>query len=289
MLEPLFPPRVGQVLNAFGAITGAGIAISEATLNSSSGGLPFIVVGTLTAVGFAARFAGVSWAISHSSWTMPWLPRVLSWLAFGVVAVLVALVGAPRVMIGFGAFVALDAATGFVKREVKTVVKPKTKGLWSRVKLPLFVGLYLAFVATIHFTVSIYLPYGTLVTWSLLALGFVTLVRRTLVGTKAVEAMLHAPSDHKKHERREEMVPDPQRERAEQVLYALRARGDAGAFLGFVRDIARETDVPAPQLAELEQRIISSFARAGTRREQDIDAALAEVERFLSLKQVERS
>ena len=275
---------MGQVLNFLCALAGAGIAISEATLNSSQGSLPFIVVGGLLAAGFGIRFAGCTIALAQSRWTMPWAARALSWAAFGAVAVLVAIAGAPRVMVVFGAFVAIDASTGLVRREVKKVDKPRKAGLWSRVKVPLFVALYLGAVVAVHVFVSRYLPYGVLVTWTLLALGFAILVRAQLAGPKAIEEMLHAPEDHRRHERREEVVPDPQRRRAEDVLAALKARGDAGAFLEFVRDIARDTEVPAPQLQQLESKILSSFARAGTRREQDIEAALGEVERFLSLR-----
>lgn len=284
VLEPIAPPRVGQVLNFLMAAASAGVAITGATVMSVEGELSVIIVGTLLAAGFATRFGGVTWAQANGQWSMPWAPRVASWILFGIPSVLVALVGATRIMIVYGAFVALDAAGGFVKREVKKVEKRKRAGLWARVKVPLLVAVYLGFVAAVHFTLSVYLPYGTLVTWSLLALGFAVAVRAFLVGPKAPEADLRAPRDHRKHERRVVAVPDPQRAKAEQVLAALKSRGDAGAFLEFVRDSAADAGLRDEETQALEAKILASFARAGTRREQDVDAALGEVERFLKLK-----
>jgi hypothetical protein len=214
---------------------------------------------------------------------MPWTARLLSWLAFGFATTTVAIIGAARLMFVFGAFVALDAATSFVKREVKERAPTKRdRTLWQRLRFPLIVATYLALVVAFHLLVGQYLPYGVLVTWSLLALGFALLLRFTLVGEKADEAWLRAPADHRLHERREESVADPQRVKAEAVLQALQARGDASGFIEFVRTAARDAELGESDALALEQRILASLARAGTRRDEDVQAALLEVERFLS-------
>lgn len=284
VLEPVAPPRVGQALNLLGLLLVAGASLTSATLVSVSGVVPLVSIGVLLALGFLSRFIGITMAKVRDQWTMPWTPRVLSWVAFGVATTLVALIGAARLMFVFGAFVAIDAATAFVKREVKHKAPAKRSGrsLWSRIKFPLFATLYIGAVAAFHFLVGIYLPYGVLVTWTLLALGFCIVLRSLLVAEKADEAWLHAPRDHKLHERREETVADPQRERAKQVLQALQARGDAAGFLEFVRTAAQDAGLGPSDVAALEQRILASLARAGTRREADVETALAEVERFLS-------
>ncbi|HVM45493.1 MAG TPA: hypothetical protein VM582_06115, partial [Candidatus Thermoplasmatota archaeon] len=135
-----------------------------------------------------------------------------------------------------------------------------------------------------HVLVGRYFPFGILVTWSLLALGFTGYLLVSLRGPKATEAHLLPPFDHRRHERREERVADPQRQRAEQVLVAFRARGDAGPFLDLVREAATSADLKREDVHALEERIRSSFARAGTDRDQDIRAALDEVEKLLTLR-----
>lgn len=253
------------------------------TLGSVNGDVPIALVGALLATGFGIRFVGATIAASRRQWSMDWTTRVLSWLAFGVATTLVAIIGAARLMFVFGAFVAIDASTAFVKREMKEKVpKKRTRTLWQRIRFPLFATLYLGGVVAFHLLVGAYLPYGTLITWSLLALGFCLVLRGLLVGDKADEAWLRAPDDHRRHERKLEPVPDPQRERAEAVLQALHARGDASGFLEFVRTAARDAGLGPADIAELEERILASLARAGTRREADVETALAEVERFLS-------
>jgi len=282
VLEPIAPPRVGQTLNLLALLLVGGISLTSATLVSVSGDVPIVLVGASLSLGFLSRFIGITMAKSRDLWTMGWTPRVLSWIAFGAATTMVALIGAARLMFVLGAFVAIDAATAFVKREVRKGL-PRRKGmLWSRVKFPLFASLYLGGVAAFHFLVGIYLPYGVLVTWSLLALGFCIILRSMLVAQKADESWLLAPRDHRLHERREEVVADPQRERAEQVLQALKARGDAAGFLEFVRTAATDAGLRPADLAALEERILASLARAGTTREADVETALAEVERFLS-------
>jgi hypothetical protein len=289
VLEPIAPPRVGQVFNFLAAILFAAAAVAQSTLSSVSGDVPFVLFTALVAVGFTARFAGCTYAIARDAWSMPIAARALSWLFFGGAVLLLARAGALLVVGGFAGFVVLDALAGLVKKDVaERPVKPK-RSLWARVRVPLFVTLYLGLVVAVHFTVSVYLSYGTLVTWTLLALGFCILLRAMLVGPKAPETWLLPPADHRAHERRETTVADPQRARAEQALQLLRARGDAGPFLQFVRDVATEAELPPADLADLESRILSSFARAGTRRDEDITAALGEVERFLTLRKVTRT
>jgi hypothetical protein len=79
-------------------------------------------------------------------------------------------------------------------------------------------------------------------------------------------------------------VADPKRQRAEDVLDAFRARGDAAPFLAFVRSAAQAAELPEADIKALEAQILSSFARAGTNRDADVRAALDEIERILTLR-----
>lgn len=256
----------------------SGVAI----LGEVAGNVPVALIAPLFAVAFLTRFAGVSHAIGQGHGTMPWFPRIASWACFGLGA---ALFANGFVLAAFLGFVALDGAGGFVKRPLKEKTeKVRRPGARRRLGWTLALVAYLALVAAFHFLVGLYLPYGTLITWSLLALAFCFAVRLALVGPKATEAHLRAPRDHRRHEHLEKAVKDPTRARAEAVLLHFRARGDAAPFLEFVREAARAADLPQPEIDALESRIAASFGRAGTGRDQDVLAALEEVERFLSLR-----
>lgn len=244
--------------------------------------MPVVLIAPLFAFAFLARFAGVSHAQGEGHATMPWFPRVASWVLFGVGVAFAANALSVAILLGF---IAVDAAGGFVKRYAKAKeAPPRPAGSRRRLWSTLALFGYLALVAAFHFLVGVYLPFGVLVTWTLLALGFCVALRIAIAGPKAGEAWLRAPVDHRIHERKEEKVQDPVRAKAEDVLAHLRARGDAGPFLAFVRDAARAADLPPDEVAGLETRILSSFARAGTGRDEDVNAALEEVERYLSLR-----
>lgn len=283
VLEPIAPPRVGQVLNLLGGIAALALTGIATVVVSASGVVPLPVLAGLLALGFLIRFGGATYAIRRGMWGMPWGPRIASWIAWGIGAALLAMAGAILTFAGFGAFVVIDAIGGFVKREQKLPdVKPvkKTKMPWTT----LFIVVYLGAVAAFHFFAGQYFAYGVLVSWSLLAFGFALLLYASLRGPKATEAYLFPPQEHRLHERREERVADPQRERAEGVLVAFKARGDAGPFLELVREAAAAADLKREDVDALESRILHSFARAGTNRDADIRAALDEVERILALK-----
>ena len=287
MLEPLFPPRVGQVLNLLAAIVLGLAALVPTIVASTSGAISFTLFISLMALGFAARFVGCTIAIAKNEWTMPWLARIASWILFGTAVAMIGAIGAIGVVAGFAGAVVLDAASGFVKKEMEDKpLKPEGRGWWARSRGWIALLAYLGLVALFHVKVAIYLSYGVLLTWSLLGIAFAVALLVSVLGPKASEAWLRAPFEHRLHEKRDEKVADPQRARAEQVLAQLRARGDAGAFLEFVRETAREAELPTPEMQALEARILSNFARAGTKREEDISAALAEVERTLSLRKV---
>lgn len=253
----------------------SGVAI----LGEVAGNVPVALIAPLWAFAFLARFAGVSHAIGEGHGTMPWFPRGLSWVLLAAGA---AFMGGDA-LLALLVFVGLDAASAFVKRPIREkTARParSRKPLWRTLALFGYLGL----VAAFHFLLGIYLPYGVLITWTLLALAFCVALRVAVGGPKAGEAWLRAPVDHRRHERREKQVPDPVRARADEVLLRLRARGDAAPFLSFVREAARAADLPPAEIDALEKRIVASFARAGTRRDQDVEAALEEVERFLSLR-----
>jgi hypothetical protein len=256
----------------------SGVAI----LGEVAGNVPVALIAPLFTIAFLTRFAGVSHAIGQGHGTMPWFPRIASWACFGLGALLFANGLVVAVFLGF---VALDGAGGFVKRPIKEKTE-KVRRPGARRKLGWTLALvgYLVLVAAFHVLVGAYLPYGTLVTWSLLALAFCFAVRLAVVGQKAGEAWLRAPRDHRRHEHQEKVVKDPTRARAEAVLLQFRARGDAAPFLEFVREAARAADLPPAEVAALESRIAASFGRAGTGRDQDVVAAIEEVERFLSLR-----
>lgn len=245
--------------------------------------VPVSVLAGLLSLGFFIRFAGVSLAIRQGRWGMGWGPRIASWIPFGLAAILIGLAGAVISAATFGAFLVIDTIGGFVKRDgALPAVKPVKKRAFPWAVFGLIV--YLALVAAFHVFVGRYLPFGVLISWSLLALGFCGYLLLALRGPKGSEAHLLPPFDHRRHERREERVADPQRLRAEEVLVAFRARGDAGPFLDLVRQAARSADLKMEDVAALEERILRSFARAGTDRDQDIRTALDEVEQLLALR-----
>ncbi|HUR68980.1 MAG TPA: hypothetical protein VM370_07010 [Candidatus Thermoplasmatota archaeon] len=283
VLEPIARPRVGQVLNLIGALVALGLTLLSSTVTSVGGVVPFPILAGLVAIGFLIRFGGTTYAIRRGRWGMPWGARIGSWIAWGFGAALLGMAGALLTVAGFGAFLVADALGGFVKREEKLPeVKPvvKRRFPWAA----LFIFVYLGGVAAFHVFVGRYLPFGILVSWSLLAAGFAMFLYATLRGPKATEAHLLPPQDHRRHERREERVPDPQRLRAQEVLVAFKARGDAGPFLELVREAANAADLKREDVDALETRILHSFARAGTDRDADIRAALDEVERLLALR-----
>lgn len=271
------------MLNLLGLLAAGGAALLSATVTSVGGVVPMVVLAPLVAIGFGVRFGGATYAISRGEWGMPWGPRVGSWIAFGLAAALLGLAGSMTTVAAFGAFVVLDTVGGFVKRTPKEA-KPRRAVPRRKLLATLGVAAYLGLVTAFHLFVGRYFPYGVLVTWTLLALGFSVVLLAALRGPKAGEAWLRAPADHRLHERREKVVVDPQRERAEQVVGALRSRGDAGPFLDLVREAARTADLGEADIAVLEERILASLARVGTRRDEDVRAALDEVERFLTLR-----
>lgn len=241
------------------------------------------VLSGLLSLGFVIRFVGTTVAIREGRWGMGWGWRIASWLSWGLGAGLLGAAGALLTVAAFGAFLVLDGIGGLVKREEKApaVKAPRPRrNLWAT----LGILAYLGFVAAFHFFVGQYFPYGVLVSWSLLAFGFCLYLILALRGPKGTEAHLLPPAAHRRHERREERVVDPQRARAESVLVAFRARGDAGPFLDLVREAARAADLPDADMRALETRIGGAFARAGTGRDADIRAALDEVERLLALR-----
>src|SRR6266850_1692089 len=133
MLEPLFPPRVGQALNLVAALILGVAALIPNIISSTSGTISFTLFISLMALGFAARFVGCTVAIAKASWTMPWLARIASWLLFGTSVAMVGAIGAVGVVAGFAGLVVLDAASGFVKKEVEEKpIKPAGKGWWAR-------------------------------------------------------------------------------------------------------------------------------------------------------------
>lgn len=257
--------------------------LSATVITSVNSVVPVSVLAGLLSMGFFVRFAGVSVAIRQGKWGMSWGPRISSWIPFGLAAVLIGLAGAVVSAATFGAFLVIDTIGGFVNRDGGApALKPAKKRAFPWAALGLI--LYLALVGAFHFFVGQYLPFGILISWSLLALGSSAYLLVALRGPKGTEAHLLPPFDHRRHERREERVADPQRQRAEDVLVAFRARGDAGPFLDLVREAARSADLKMEDVAALEERILHSFARAGTGRDQDIRTALDEVERLLALR-----
>lgn len=266
-----------------------GVVSGVAIMGEVAGSVPVALIAPLFAFAFLARFAGVSHAIGQGHGTMPWFPRGASWVLFGA-GVALAGGGGGLVLGAYLGFLALDAVGAFVKRPLKEkAARARSPGSRRALWRTLAVVGYLGLVAAFHFLLGVHLPFGVLVTWSLLALAFCVVLRVALAGPKAGEAWLHAPSDHRRHERRELRVQDPARARAEAVLLQFRARGDAGPFLEFVREAARAADLPPAEAAALEQRIAASFGRAGTGRDDDAKAALEEVERSLSLRDAART
>lgn len=269
------------MLNAGGALTFLLLTVA-ATSVEIGGTIPLIVVAPALALGFTARFFGSSLAAARGAWGMPWGARVTSWLLIGIGAYFAWSGGSLLAVAAYAAFVVLDFASGFVKREGEATQRerPSLRPMWTTVGI----AAYLTFTFAFWFLVGRFVTHGVLITWTILAFGFALLLRLTLPGAKAGEAWLRAPVDHRRHERREQVVIDPQRTRAEQALASFRNGGDATAFLSLVRDAAASADLPDAERAALEKRILASFARAGTRRDQDLIAALDEVERALALR-----
>jgi hypothetical protein len=273
------------MLNVVGAVAAAFAFLLSTTVTTVGGVVPVPLLAPLLVLGFGLRAGGVTFAISKGRAVMPWTPRVSSWIFFGAAALLLGTSGSMYVFALFAAFVVLDFAAGWSKRELEPKeAKEKKRVAWRRALLVAAAIGYAAFVVAFQLFYARYLSQGALITWSLIALGFAVALRFWLVGPKAGDAWLFAPRDHKRHVRREARVADPKRARADEVLDAFRARGDAAPFLQFVRDSATAADLPADDVRALESRILASFARAGTNRDADVRAALDEIERILSLR-----
>lgn len=246
--------------------------------------MPVVILAPLLALGFAARAVGLTVAINRDRAAMGWGARIASWILFGLAVALVALSGSTLTVMGYAAFVVLDFAAGWSKREVKPA-KERKPFPYRKVLLTTLAVAYAGFVVAFQLVYAKYLSYGVLLTWTFIALGFAVALRLWLAGPgRAGEAWLRAPQDHKRHERREARVVDPKLARADEILRAFRSRGDAGPFLDFVRESARAADLAEDDVRALESRILASFARAGTNRDADARAALDEVERILSLR-----
>lgn len=247
------------------------------------GSYPIFVLAPAFALGFAARFFGNRLAFARGAWGMPWGARVTSWFLFAAAAFLMWSAGSLLAVAGFAAFLVFDIAGGLVKRDAQPKKERKKRNLrpmWTGAVIAAYLGLTAAF----YFLVGQFVMHGVLITWTLLAFGFALLLRLSLAGPKAGEAWLRAPADHKRHERREREVVDPQRARAEAALASFRASGDATLFLTVIREAATSADIADAEREALEKRILASFARVGTRRDQDLVAALDEVEKALALR-----
>lgn len=262
----------------------------EETVTTASGYVSLLTLMPFAAGAYFVRAIGCAYAERRNDTAMAWAPRILSWALLSVVGILLGLTGSAAAIAALGAFIVLDAAGAFAK-QAPTEPVPRRKrrrgSIWARTKLPLLTMLYLTLTAIVHITVSVYLPFGTLVTWSMLALGFGLLLRFTLAGPKAHENDMRAPQDHRRHQRREETIPDPQRQHADIVLRDLRATGDAKPILDIILQAARAAELPENEIAELERRVNATFTRAGTRRDDDLHAALAEIETRLTLNRRE--
>jgi hypothetical protein len=269
-----------------GALAAALAFLLSTTVTTVGGVVPVPILSPFLVVGFGIRAGGISYAISKGRAVMPWFPRVLSWAFFGVAGLLIGVSGSQYVFAAFAAFVVLDFAAGWSKRELREKAAKERKPFpYRKVLLTLAAVAYAGLVVAYQVLFARYLSYGVLVTWTLIALGFAAALRLWIAGPgRAGEAWLLAPTDHRRHERREARVVDPKRARAEEVLDAFRARGDAAPFLAFVRGSAGAADLPDEDVRALESRILASFARAGTNRDADVRAALDEIERILSLR-----
>ncbi|GEM_PF-6386839 len=273
------------MLNLAGAGLSAFAFLLSTTVTTVSGVIPVTILAPLLVVAFGLRVAGISHALSNGRAVMAWSPRVASWVFFGAAALLLGLSGSKYVVALFAAFLVLDFAAGWTKRDLDEKGAKERKAFPYRKALLVAAAIgYAALVAAFQILYARYLSYGELITWALIGAGFAVALRLWLAGPKAGDAWLFAPRDHRRHERREARVLDPKRVRAEAVLDAFRARGDAAPFLQFVRDSATAADLAEEDVRALESRILASIARAGTNRDADARAALDEVERILSLR-----
>ena len=73
-------------------------------------------------------------------------------------------------------------------------------------------------------------------------------------------------------------VADPVARQAEAACAAFLAEGDAGPLLEVVRDAARQARLAPAATQELEGAVYAALARAGTAREDDLEAAIAAFE-----------
>ena len=250
--------------------------------------MPLLFLGPAIALALVTRGIGAWIAAHRERRAMSWTPRVLSWLFLAAGAFFFALAGSVVALLGFLGFVALDAAAGIAHRppkEEKTREKKPFphRQVWTTVAALAYAGLVVAF----HILVAPYFSFGTLLTWTLVALGFSVAIRIIVAGKKAGEAWLRAPMDHRRHERRERAIEDPERARAVRALDAFRARGDATPLLELVRESALAAGLAETDAARIQERIMTSFARAGTNRDADLREALDEVERFLTSRPVD--
>lgn len=284
MLEPFVEAKTGRALN----LSLAALVILATALVPSAmiGAVPLLFLGPALALALLIRGAGAWMAVHRERRAMSWTPRVSSWIFLAAGALLFALAGSIASLLAFLAFVALDAAAGIAHRPPKEerAAKPfPHRQVWTTVAAIAYAGLVVAF----QIWMAPYFSFGTLLTWTLIALGFSVAIRIMIAGRKAGEAWLRAPVDHRRHERRVRAVEDPERTRALRVIEAFRARGDATPLLDLVRETALAAGLAEADAARMQERIMTSFARAGTNRDADLREALDEVDRLLSARAVD--
>lgn len=282
MLESVLRPRPAQFLYGAFAVA-AGLAIfTGGEVSTSQGAVPFTIVMPVLAVFFAVRLAGLTVAVVRGGDRMDWISRAISWIAlagvFFVLNVLTSAAGA----VALAAFVALDAIAGAFAPRRDGTRGPSRLSAFSAKRWPYVALAYAALVIALHFLVFPRFNATWLLDWAALTLGFSAAAFFALAWPQGAEESVRAPADHRRHARVERPSEDPRLKTSEEAARAFLFEGDAEPLMSLARDLAAYANATPAEAKRLEVRVMQQLARPGTRREDDLEAALAALESHFS-------
>lgn len=262
------------------AILSIAFAFAQLPVVTPGGEYPPFLIMPIIALFFATRLAGITAGVTRGATEMPWAYRIASWVVLAVVFAMIGVLFFARGFAVFATFVALDAL-GHVSR-----MRPRERddaradrwASWARAKAWVFAAVWLLGLGALHFLFSQTVSYGPLVDWTYLALGFALFLRFVVPGGRAPESAAHPPPPHRVHVARPRTIEDPLAAGVADACRQFLADGEVGPLLAAVRETAAHAALPAAETARIENEVLAALARAGTSREDDLDAAVAALE-----------
>lgn len=283
MLEPFLRPRVGQAFHAILAIIAIGFAFSDLPVATPAGDYPPFVIMPIVSLFFATRLAGITAGVTRGAKEMPWAYRVASWLVLATLFGMVGALGNVRGAGTLGTFVALDAVAHVSKLRPRERDEERASrwAAWARAKAWILAAAWLLGLGAVHFLFSQTVSYGPLVDWTYVAIGFALFLRFVVPGGRAPEGAAHPPLAHRKHVAQAKALDDPLAGGVAEACRTFLSEGEVGPLLATVREAAAHAALSPQESVALETEVVAALARAGTSREDDLEAAVEVVERAL--------